>query len=540
MESKTSKLHMNAVIHGLAEQLVISQLSGTEAVGACYQYEIHCHGWFQLSAEDAVDSIISVSIKNGHQQRYIHGLVTQVKSYGKNDHGVYEYLIQINSPLYPLMIDSQCRVMNQLTVIDLVKTLVQPSQKFRLHIDVHDAKFSIVEQWVQFQESTWSFLERALARSGLFYYFIHHQHLVECVITNRFSLNAVDYSANRSFKVQESAAFANKLIDYLPAESSQPMITAKVNARRADSVIYPGNFSSIQTGKDLLQQRNTAAAIASSKDVYHLDDISYQPGMLLDGVLLERQELRCNTADHLHSQAELLEHSVRATHYLIQYSHNYFLAIRNPSVPPIQIAKVIGPKDQERYVDSLGRVKIKFIWEQRSDQDALKSCWVRVATIAAGQQRGLQFIPRIGDEVLVDFEAGLIERPIIIGANYNADTLPAHPLPDAQTQSWIRTKAKLPNNTFANEILFDDKLDAETIQVTAKRDFQLIVGKSISQAIKGNHLTAIEQGNYKLTSDQGEICLQAKTRIALKCGESIIELLPDKIILKSDQIALNP
>jgi type VI secretion system VgrG family protein len=69
----------------------------------------------------------------------------------------------------------------------------------------------------------------------------------------------------------------------------------------------------------------------------------------------------------------------------------------------------------EIYCDRLGRVRIRFHWQQ----DASATCWVRVAQRSAGGGMGSQFLPRIGQEVLVQFLENDIDRPIIVGALYN-------------------------------------------------------------------------------------------------------------------------
>jgi uncharacterized protein involved in type VI secretion and phage assembly/uncharacterized protein (DUF2345 family) len=93
-----------------------------------------------------------------------------------------------------------------------------------------------------------------------------------------------------------------------------------------------------------------------------------------------------------------------------------------PTAPGAQSAIVIGPdgNDQpsgadELYCDALGRVRIRYHWQDAGDA----SCWVRVAQRTAGGGMGSQFLPRIGQEVLVQFIENDIDRPLVIGALYN-------------------------------------------------------------------------------------------------------------------------
>jgi type VI secretion system secreted protein VgrG len=95
------------------------------------------------------------------------------------------------------------------------------------------------------------------------------------------------------------------------------------------------------------------------------------------------------------------------------------------TAPGSQSAIVVGPDGQtaangadELYCDKLGRVRIRFHWQGEQD-DANASCWVRVAQRSAGGGMGAQFLPRIGQEVLVTFVENNIDRPLILGALYN-------------------------------------------------------------------------------------------------------------------------
>jgi type VI secretion system secreted protein VgrG len=95
------------------------------------------------------------------------------------------------------------------------------------------------------------------------------------------------------------------------------------------------------------------------------------------------------------------------------------------TAPGSQSAIVVGPDGQtsasgadELYCDKLGRVRIRFHWQGDQD-DANASCWVRVAQRSAGGGMGAQFLPRIGQEVLVTFLENNIDRPLILGALYN-------------------------------------------------------------------------------------------------------------------------
>jgi type VI secretion system secreted protein VgrG len=106
---------------------------------------------------------------------------------------------------------------------------------------------------------------------------------------------------------------------------------------------------------------------------------------------------------------------------------------------------VVGPAGEEIFPDKYGRVKVQFPWDREGKKNEDSSCWVRVATPWAGKQWGMIHIPRIGQEVIVDFLEGDPDQPIILGSVYNADQMPPYELPANMTQSGTsRAAAKTP------------------------------------------------------------------------------------------------
>jgi type VI secretion system secreted protein VgrG len=93
-----------------------------------------------------------------------------------------------------------------------------------------------------------------------------------------------------------------------------------------------------------------------------------------------------------------------------------------------QTAVVVGPAGEEIYTDKYGRVKVQFHWDRQGKNDASSSCWIRVGALHAGSESGFELVPRIGWEVIVAFEEGDPDRPIITGSVYNTDHFPPRPL----------------------------------------------------------------------------------------------------------------
>src|SRR5204862_4165895 len=123
-----------------------------------------------------------------------------------------------------------------------------------------------------------------------------------------------------------------------------------------------------------------------------------------------------------------------------------------------------------------GRVKVQFHWDREGKHDADSSCWVRVSTLWAGKHWGMVHIPRVGQEVIVDFLEGDPDRPIITGSVYNADQMPPYDLPANKTQSGVKSRSSLGGSAANfNEIRFEDKKGAEVLTIHAEKDQSISV-----------------------------------------------------------------
>ena len=81
-----------------------------------------------------------------------------------------------------------------------------------------------------------------------------------------------------------------------------------------------------------------------------------------------------------------------------------------PLISGLQTAVVVGPKGEEIYTDKYGRIKVQFHWDREGKRDEKSSCWMRCMQASAGKQWGTVFIPRIGQEVVIDFSEHVNDR----------------------------------------------------------------------------------------------------------------------------------
>jgi type VI secretion system secreted protein VgrG len=239
-----------------------------------------------------------------------------------------------------------------------------------------------------------------------------------------------------------------------------------------------------------------------------------------------------------------------------------------PIVQGVQTATVVGAKGttitggDDITTDKYGRVKIKFHWDRLGTNTDDTYCWVRVAQIWAGKNWGGIFIPRIGQEVIVDFLEGNPDCPIITGSVYNNEQMPPYSLDANKTQSGIKTQST-PNGTTDNynEIRFEDKKDSEEIFIQAEKDFNCViennetrkVGSSKaddgSQTVEiykdrsvtldtGNDSITVTKGDRTIDVSAGKIAETAAKSINLKVGQNTIVMDTSSITLTVGQSSI--
>jgi type VI secretion system secreted protein VgrG len=201
-----------------------------------------------------------------------------------------------------------------------------------------------------------------------------------------------------------------------------------------------------------------------------------------------------------------------------------------PIVQGSQSAVVVGPAGEEIFTDKYGRVKVQFHWDREGKMNQDSSCWLRVTTSLAGRQWGMIHIPRIGQEVLVDFLEGDPDQPVVIGSVYNADMMPPFALPGEKTQSGIKTRSTLGGNpeTF-NELTFDDKKGSELVYLRAEKDYTLAVencdshwvGSDRSKTIDHDETTMVHHDRTETVDNNETITIHGSRTETVDQNETI-------------------
>ncbi|MFN0106171.1 MAG: type VI secretion system tip protein TssI/VgrG [Bryobacteraceae bacterium] len=200
-----------------------------------------------------------------------------------------------------------------------------------------------------------------------------------------------------------------------------------------------------------------------------------------------------------------------------------------PVVFGTQTAVVVGPAGEEIFTDKYGRVKVQFLWDRDGQFNGTSSCWVRCGFPWAGKNFGFISIPRVGHEVIVAFEEGDPDQPIIMGSVYNADMMPPYTLPENKTMSAFKSRSSLGGGGF-NELRFEDKKDAEQVFFHAQKNMDTRVlndrmewiGNDTHLIVKRDQLETIER-DFQRTVHRDVVEEIKRDRIMVIKGKDAVE-----------------
>lgn len=156
-----------------------------------------------------------------------------------------------------------------------------------------------------------------------------------------------------------------------------------------------------------------------------------------------------------------------------------------------QTATVVGPSGEEIFTDKYARVKVQFHWDRLGKKDQNSSCFVRVSQTWAGSGWGFIQIPRIGQEVIVDFIEGDPDLPIITGRVYNASEMPPYALPGNATQSGWKSNSSKGGGGY-NELMFEDKAGSELVNFQAQKDHHLLIKHDRNKTVQHDQSDRID------------------------------------------------
>jgi type VI secretion system secreted protein VgrG len=490
-----------------SENLLFTRMRAHEELGRLFEYQIEL---VSPKGDINIDQILgkNVTVKlelPNDKKRFFNGYVTRFAQMGML--GRYHlYHATVRPWLWFLTRTADCRIFQDKDVPQIVKEVLES------YSGLHDFKLDLMGQYakreycVQYRETDFNFVSRLMEEEGIYYYFKHTDGHHTMTIADSTSAHAAfpDYAQLPYVPVGKGARldqeyvshwdFAREvqsggyaLTDYDFEKPSTSLFVNRQVARAHEQAKgkffdYPGGYVKTADGEqyartrleELQWQWELARAETNARGV--------AVGALLK---LDKHPRADQNREHLivsadyemsYTEYEAMETKGATYHcsFTALHSKEPFRPQRTTPEPIVQgpqTALVVGPKGDEIYTDKYGRVKVQFYWDRYGKSDENSSCWIRVSHPWAGKNWGMVAIPRIGQEVVVDFLEGDPDRPIISGRVYNAEQMPPYDLPANKTQTGAKSRSSSGGNTANfNEIRFEDKKDAEQLFIHAEKN----------------------------------------------------------------------
>lgn len=547
-----------------ADQLAFRSMSFSEGLSVPFAYTLTVlSDATELDPCAFLGDALTVTLEiDGQESRHFSGIVTEFSLLGSVGESTM-YGVSLRPFLSLLRHTANCRIFQRQSVPDIVLAVL------RSH------GFSDVALWfgydhepreyvVQYRESDYNFICRLLEDEGIHFFFDHvpGKHvLVLCDSVaahaarpgcetlayyppdpNRWATIAHIDHWQATHRVQPGACV---LRDYdfqvagadLGAEKLAPAPHGQGEFEVFD---YPGGYDDVAAGTAIAQRRLEEVQCARAR----AEGRSNARGLCVGSLFtLDKHPIAAQNREYLvlGMEGTIHTHALESAYENVS-SEGVFqcrftcldssLPFQPPRLTPkpliygAQTAVVVGREGEEIWADEHGRVKLKFHWDRDPKKNEDSSCWVRVAQLWAGSGFGALHIPRIGQEVIVEFLEGDPDRPIVTGRVYNSDNMPPYELPSNYTQSGIKsrsTKGGQPSNF--NEIRFEDKKGSEDLFIHAERTQTTKVKQSQSICVGASRsVTVGDTQTITVTKKETEKYLDAREMTVAKINEETITL----------------
>lgn len=490
-----------------ADVLLFRSMSATEEMGRLFEYQIEV-----LSKKNDVnpDEILgkNVTVKlelaEGGGPRCFDGYVTRFGLVGVTGR-YFRYRFTARPWLWLLTRTSDCRIFQKKKVPDIVKEIFDkyPAAAFENRLT---GSYGEWDYCVQYRETDFNFVSRLMEQEGIYYFFEHKDGKHTLVLADSPSAHSPfdgyasvpfiphdrggrldqEYVGDWLFD-REIQTGAYMLEDYdFTKPSTDLRVSTKHKREHAEAsgefYDYPGEYNVNADGEHYVRTRLEELQCCHERAMGAGNARGIAAGCLfkLTGQTREDQNreylvVSASTEFEFDEYESQMSSGPRfRCNFTALPSREPFRSQRltpKPIVQGPQTAVVVGPKGDEIYTDEYGRVKVQFHWDRLGKQDENSSCWVRVSQPWAGKNWGFMQIPRIGQEVVVDFLEGDPDQPIITGRVYNAEQMPPWGLPDNKTQSGVLTRSTTGGGgANANALRFEDKKGEEQVWLHAEKN----------------------------------------------------------------------
>ncbi|MCW7539696.1 type VI secretion system tip protein TssI/VgrG [Aquabacterium sp. A7-Y] len=520
------------------EELLFRRLQLHEELGRLPEFRLELLRSSQkapLRPADLLGRPAAVALRlDDEKERFLHGLIVHVERGGHV--GRFDlYWIVLRPWLWQLTLGSDCRIFQDMTVLQILDAVFAaypgagPVEKPR------GVTFTRRPYTVQYNESDFNFILRLMEDEGLYFHFRHERDRHVLVLCSGAASHRPTPAGTLRWNEEQgvSALREDVILQWSRAHSLQPLAAAGTDfaAESPDSTLmqqarrtgvgrsiggheryaWPAGHDDLAMTANLQAKR----AVGEARLRRQVDRFDAQAS-IATGITPYRALTAGQTfefAAHDDAGAYLVTGAVadmefagyeantdaRSTSYSCRFNAvPKALAYQPPMqaervrISGPQTAIVVGPAGEELHVDRHGRVKVQFHWDRQGRRDERSSCWVRVSHPWAGKGFGMIALPRVGDEVIVEFLDGWPDRPIVTGRVYNGANPPPYPLPERATVAGVRTRSSrggAPDS--GNELRFQDALGEEHVWLKAQRDLHQWVGRDQLRTVLNDEASTI-------------------------------------------------
>lgn len=608
-----------------AQQLRITRFDGREALDELFTFSLEfVSSERELAPESFVGKAGQILITSpNHGTREVNGILRSFERIGEGVNSTY-YAAELVPLHWQLTRRKRSRVFIEANCADMsvpgiIKKVVAdaglPADCIRPALQ---SSYSPRDFVAQYRESDFDFIARLMEHEGMFYFFEHKDGKHVLVFGDSPAAH-VNNTHGSQFPFREASGLQ-------PAERAEHVFRLKTKRSIRIGSVTRDDFNFTKPGVDIADKVE-ASAFTALHDIDYPGEYAEKPeGKKLAGIRL--QAYQCRVAQqqmsatirgmHAGFRFTLQDHPAanlnreylvtavnhrarlapsaeggaaeRGEAYIAKFEtiasdvpYRPQLKTEKPFVHGTQTAIVVGPAGEEIYTDKYGRVKIQFHWDHQGTFNENSSFWVRVAHGLAGGQYGIMFLPRVGQEVIVDFLEGNPDRPIVVGRVMNNDHMPAYPLPDEKTKSYIKTHSSKGGGG-TNEIRFEDLKGKEQLGFFAEKDMHVrakadrvanighnddltvychqrykvngsasltvggnrvvVVGGDMTYKVTGNFYNEIKGDRVedifgKLHVIAPDVFVEAQNSIVLGCGSSSIVITPGAIFINAPIVNIN-
>ena len=542
-----------------SEELKVTGFSGTEEIGRLFNFRVElCSDNAAVDYDSVVGKPCVLEISTATGSRFVNGIVRRFERTGEGSSLTY-YAAEIMPVHWLLTRRYKSRIFQEnncsdMTIPGIIRKVFEDSgissDRYRFALQ---GSYDTREYVVQYRESEMDFISRLMEEEGIFFFFEHaadghtmvlgdssvaHVELpngAEFAYRDRTGLvsdaeQEYVYSARDSQEIQIGAV---TLDDY---NYQQPQVELQASATADEYTSleysdYPGQYIEKSVGDryagirlEEFQCRRRVqrmeATIRALLPGFKFTMIEHPSEAMNREYLITRLE---HKASQPQSGQEEAAGSSETEYNVVLHTIPADVPFRSerltlkPRIHGTQTAVVAGSSGEEIYTDKYGRVKVHYFWDREGGHDENCSRWTRVSQGSAGGQYGMMFLPRVGQEVVVEFLEGDPDRPIITGRVYNNDLMPPYSLPDEKTKSVIKTHSTKGGGG-TNEIRFDDAAGSEQILLYAQNNLHIRANADRVENIdKDRHLT-VKENKFELVKQNShrEVTLDLSEKVGGK------------------------